>query len=152
MGKLRVTSSNNQLLRRDKSFELSRAADISQNTKDLYQLSFRQENSDMPADTESFPPKVLYSYKFRVVGVIAHWKDQASTGTIDASMSINGTEDTNTNFVDTDFTSTDLAPLWFSTTPANEVIIDYRDKVSLLINESADLEEFEAIFFLRRLK
>jgi len=152
MGKLRVTTSNTQLLRRDKSIESAKAKPINQATNELYQLHFRQESSDMPADTESFPPIYMYGMKFKVVGVFATWKDQDTTGEIDASLSINDTEETETNFVETDFDDADLAPKWFSTDSADEVIIDYRDKVTLLINSSVDLDEFEAIFLMRRLK
>jgi len=118
-------------------------SDIGRLGQDFRKLFVQQSTSDMPDDGENFPPTILWGERFDIVAVLCHWKD--FTGTFECNLNIDEVDVPNTTFKNTDFSESTLSGIIFT----EPVPYKSTSTITVKVVNSSDIEEWEAIFYMR---
>ena len=139
-----TTGKNVAVIERDRTTRNQKVpSDISRLGQEYRKLFIQQSTSDMPDDDENFPPTILWGERFDIVAVLCHWKDFA--GTFECNLNIDGVDVPNTTFSSSDFSESTLSGKILT----EPVPYKSTSTITVKVVNSSDIEEWEAIFYMR---
>jgi len=104
----------------------------------------QQADSEFPDDDAIFPPTIFLGLNFDLLNVLCHWKDYS--GTFECNLNIAGVDIPNTTFTSSDFSQSVVEAIEFD----EPVPYKSPEEISIKVVEQTGVEQWEAVFLMRR--